>query len=92
MWIEQAFRDLKSYSWQWGQSDLTCPQRMERLLLMLVLAYTWILLRGKAALSTQRVYAHKHLSNGRSVRRLSLFRERLQAFQAALVLPQSGFT
>jgi hypothetical protein len=92
MWIEQAFRDLKSHGWQWGQSGIPCPQRMERLLLVLVLAYTWMLLWGKAAVSRQRVCAHKRLPDGRCVRRLSLFREGLQAFQAVLVLPRSGFT
>ncbi len=46
MWIEQAFRDLKSHGWQVEQALLTCPQRMERLWILLVVAYVWLLFLG----------------------------------------------
>ncbi len=39
MWIEEAFRDLKSHGWQVEDSDLTDPERMARLWIILVVAY-----------------------------------------------------
>jgi hypothetical protein len=53
MWIEHAFRDLKSHGWQWGQSGLTCPMRVDRLLILLVLAYTWMLTWGLAVVQAR---------------------------------------
>ena len=87
MWIEHAFRDLKSHGWQWGRSGLTCQKRVERLLILLVLAYTWMLTWGLAVVQAGRNCATKRRANGTLVRRLSLFREGLLAFKAALALP-----
>ncbi len=38
VWIEEGFRILKSFGWQWRKSRITDPQRGERLWLALVLA------------------------------------------------------
>jgi len=48
-WEEEMFRDLKSFGWGWQASRVHDPDRVDRLLLVLVLATLWI-----AALS-QRV-------------------------------------
>ncbi|HEX2621635.1 MAG TPA: hypothetical protein VHL11_15865, partial [Phototrophicaceae bacterium] len=44
MWIEEAFRDLKSHGWQLESASLTDPDRMARLWIILVVAYGWMLL------------------------------------------------
>src|SRR5262249_37225834 len=46
MWIEEAFRDLKSHGWDVESSTLTDPERMARLWIVLVVAYTWMLVWG----------------------------------------------
>ncbi len=45
-WQEASFKDLKSGGWQWQASHLTDPQRMERLLLVIALAYAWWITLG----------------------------------------------
>ncbi len=45
-WQEASFKDLKSGGWQWQASHLTDPQRMERLLLVMALAYAWCITLG----------------------------------------------
>ena len=83
MWIEEAFRDLKSHGWQVEASTLTDPERMARLWIVLVVAYAWLLLLGQALAAAGRTAPLKHRSDGTSVRRWSLFREGWQAFLAA---------
>jgi hypothetical protein len=39
---EALFRDLKSFGWQWQDSRLQLPDRVDRLLLVLALATLWI--------------------------------------------------
>jgi hypothetical protein len=39
---EELFRDLKSFGWQWQDSRVRLPDRVDRLLLALVLATLWI--------------------------------------------------
>jgi hypothetical protein len=45
-WQEESFKDLKSGGWQWRTSRLTDPQRMERLILVMTLAYAWCISLG----------------------------------------------
>lgn len=80
MWIEEAFRDLKSHGWQLEQAQFECPARLERLWILLVVAYTWLLLWGSALASVHQTAAPKRRSDGSYVRRYSLFREGRQAF------------
>lgn len=75
MWIEEAFRDLKSHGWQLETATLPTPQRMARLWIILVVAYTWMLLLGQALVSRGQVVAPKRRPDGAYVRRWSLFRE-----------------
>jgi hypothetical protein len=83
MWIEEAFRDLKSHGWQVENAALTDPACMTRLWILLVVAYTWMLLLGAAIAAEGLSAALKRRSDGTWVRRWSLFREGRQAFLAA---------
>jgi hypothetical protein len=80
MWIEQAFRDLKSHGWQVEKATLTDPARMARLWIVLVVAYTWMLLFGLAQAFAGQTMALKRAADGAWVRRWSLFREGQQFF------------
>jgi len=82
MWIEEAFRDLKSQGWQVEQADLNDPGRMARLWILLVVAYAWMLLFGQAIAQAGHSASLKRRANGTFVRRWSLFREGRQAFLA----------
>jgi hypothetical protein len=46
VWQEESFRDLKSGGWQWQRSHVWLPAHAERLLLVLALAYAWVLTQG----------------------------------------------
>lgn len=83
MWIEEAFRDLKSHGWQVESAALTDPECMARLWIVLVVAYAWMLLLGAAIAARGLAASLKRRSDGSSVRRWSLFREGRQAFLAA---------
>lgn len=49
-WQEASFRDLKSDGWQWQRSRIWTPDHANRLLLVLVLAYAWVLSLGSLVL------------------------------------------
>ena len=83
MWIEEAFRDLKSHGWQVEHTVCADPDRMARLWILLVVAYGWMLVLGAAVVTVFGGAAPKRRSNGSLVRRWSLFREGRQAFLAA---------
>ena len=79
-WQEESFKDLKSGGWQWQGSRLRCPQRMERLLLVLAVAYGWMLSLGSGVWHLppcqQRV-----VGNRDELRRMSYFRLGLRWFK-----------
>ena len=81
-WIEQAFRDLKSYGWQLESNEFHCPQRLERFWILLVVAYAWMILWGLHIQQTTRTLAPRKV-DGHATRRWSLFREGRMAFLAA---------
>lgn len=83
MWVEEAFRDLKSHGWQVEVASLVDPERMSNLWIVLVVAYGWMLLLGSAVVAQGLGAASKRLADGSRVRRWSLFREGRQAFLAA---------
>lgn len=83
MWIEAAFRDLKSHGWQLENAGLTEPDRMAHLWIILVVAYGWMLLFGAALLAAGAGSALKRQPDRTFVRRWSLFREGRQAFLTA---------
>ena len=86
MWIEEAFRDLKSHGWQLESACLTEPERMAHLWMILVVAYGWMLLFGAALVAAGSGSALKRRPDGTLVRRWSLFREGRQAFLTAVPL------
>lgn len=45
-WQEASFRDLKSDGWQWQASRIWTPAHANRLLLVMALAYAWVLTLG----------------------------------------------
>lgn len=48
-WQEASFRDLKSDGWQWHLARIFTPDHANRLLLVLALAYAWMLTLGSYA-------------------------------------------
>jgi hypothetical protein len=87
MWIEEAFRDLKSHGWQLEATALTDPDRMNHLWIFLVVAYAWMLLLGAALLALGWATRPKRRADGSFGRRWSLFREGRQAFLTAAPCP-----
>ena len=76
-WQEQSFRDLKSGGWKWDDSQVWQPDHADRLILVLALAYSWVLSYGTGAQASPP-------SGQRRYPRLSLFRRGLRAFKDAL--------
>ncbi len=68
-WEEELFRDLKRLGWQWQQSRVQAPERVQRLLLVLALATVWMVAIGERLLRRSQ---RRALEAGRR-RRLSLF-------------------
>lgn len=79
-WQEQSFRDLKSGGWQWTCTRLRCPERMTRFLMILVVAYAWVLGVGSYAIHWGYARPLTRRSNGELRRQWSLFKEGLQLF------------
>jgi hypothetical protein len=79
-WQEQSFRDLKSGGWQWGASRIRHPDHMDRLLVLLVVAYAWILALGGRAVQAGRAHPLQRHQDGHVRRHWSLFKEGLQFF------------
>lgn len=76
MWQEESFRDLKSGGWQWQVSHIHEPQRAERLILVLALAYAWCLTLGVVARSSELALRRQVITGTQSG--FSLFRDGLR--------------
>jgi hypothetical protein len=83
MWLEEAFRDLKSFGWHLEDACLACPDRLARLLIFLVVAYVWLLLWGHSLELAHACAALRTRLDHPPRRRWSLFREGRQAFLLA---------
>jgi hypothetical protein len=79
-WQEQSFRDLKSGGWKWGESRVHLPQHVANLLVLLALAYTWVVALGSQAVAVGCAQPLVRRSNGSSRRLWSLFKEGLRYF------------
>lgn len=79
-WQEQSFRDLKSGGWHWGASRIRRPDHVARLLVLLVLAYVWIVALGSLAVAEGRAQPPIRSAQGTPRRAWSLFREGLRYF------------
>lgn len=87
-WQEQSFRDLKSAGWQWDRSCIRHPDHMERLLVLLAIAYAWMLALGGVAVRRGLAHPLQRFPDGHIRRHWSLFKEGLQLF-AEVVYRQS---
>lgn len=79
-WQEQSFRDLKSGGWQWGNSRIIQPDHMERLLVLLTMAYAWAIALGSYAVAQGNSQSLQRHRDGRVSRHWSLFKEGIQFF------------
>lgn len=83
-WQEQSFRDLKSGGWHWNDSHVWLPPHARRLLLLLVLAYGWMVALGSHVFNTGQQARPKTFADGHKERRYSIFREGLHFFRDML--------
>lgn len=79
-WQEQSFRDLKSGGWHWGESRIRHPHHLARLLVLLVLAYVWMVALGSQAVAADCSQPLVKRADGTSRRLWSLFKEGLRYF------------
>ena len=79
-WQEQSFRDLKSGGWNWSRSYVRCPQRMTRLIAILVVAYAWTLSMGCHAVENGLARSLTQGERPKPRRQWSLFKEGLTYF------------
>jgi len=80
MWVEEAFRDLKSHGWQVEAARFTCPNRLERFWILLVVAYAWMIKWGQALERAGLAPPYKRRKTEALTRQWSLFRLGLLAF------------
>ena len=79
-WQEQRFRDLKSGGWHWGDSRIHLPDHMERLLVILALAYGWLIALGSQAIAHNCAQTVRPRTDGTWRRQWSVFKEGLRYF------------
>jgi hypothetical protein len=73
MWEEEGFRDFKSEGWDIEQAALDDPNRISLLLVLLTVAYAWMLLWGTARQLAHACAVPKKCKHGSLVRRYCLF-------------------
>lgn len=88
MWQEEGFRDLKSGGWQWEASHIRCPERMERYILVLALAYGWMLTLGSLILASPYPVYSADILKRYSAFRLGLrwFKQRMWQLPTSLLV------
>jgi hypothetical protein len=95
-WQEQSFRDLKSQGLHWQHSLIRLPEHMQRLLILLVIAYAYLLALGCHAVRADRAQPLVSRPNGTLRRHWSLFKEGLAFFTEVVyrstVCPQLSFS
>lgn len=79
-WQEQSFKDLKSGGWHWGESHVWSPRHARRLLVLLALAYGWMLLLGSQVFHADEQARPVQSPQRPPQRRYSIFREGLRRF------------
>lgn len=79
-WQEQSFRDLKSAGWHWGDSRIRSPHHITNLLVLLAIAYTWMVALGSQAVAAGCAQPLVRRPDGTFRRLWSLFREGLRYF------------
>jgi hypothetical protein len=95
-WQEQSFRDLKRGGWHWSASRIRQPEHVARLLILLALAYTWVVALGSQAVAAQRAQPLLRRTDGTLRRHWSLFKEGLRFWvevaQRHTICPDLCFT
>jgi hypothetical protein len=84
-WQELGFRDLKSAGWHWGDTQIRCPEHMERLLVILTIAYAWTIAWGSQAVAARRAHTLQRRADRVLRRSWSLFREGLSHFFEVII-------
>lgn len=79
VWQEESFRDLKSGGWQWHCTYVTTPDHAQRLLLVLALAYAWMLTQGTFVLNGDPAI-QREVYDGKT-NKYSVFRSGLRFFK-----------
>lgn len=79
VWQEESFRDLKSGGWQWQCTYVTTPAHAHRLILVLAVAYAWMLTQGTFVFQAD-VAVQREVFEGRT-NKYSLFRTGLRFFK-----------
>lgn len=79
-WQEQSFRDLKSGGWKWGESRIRSPRHVAHLLVLLAIAYTWVIAFGSQAVAQGCAQPLVRRPDGSRRRLWSLFKEGLRYF------------
>jgi hypothetical protein len=82
MWQEESFRDLKSGGWNWQASFVMEPDRAERLVLVLAIAYAWMLTLGSFVFHADR-HIQRLVFDGQH-NKYSVFRSGLRFFKAMI--------
>ena len=82
MWQEESFRDLKSGGWQWQCTYVTSPDHARRLLLVLALAYAWMLTQGTMVLNGDATI-QAEICDGKH-NKYSIFRSGLRWFKSMI--------
>jgi hypothetical protein len=87
VWQEESFRDLKSGGWQWQYTYVTSPDHAQRLLLILALAYAWMLTQGTFVFHADPELQREVYSGRRN--KYSIFRSGLRFFKRMLFIAPS---
>lgn len=93
-WIEGGFKDLKRGGWQWQQTRITDPKRVERFWVAIAVATLWVMSVGGESEMTQPVSGLEDLPETHIARRttkrsrprlLSCFRRGINIIVAVLI-------
>lgn len=87
VWQEESFRDFKSGGWRWQGARLRMPDRAERLLLAMSIAYGWTLTLGSLAFDLP-LALQRELGSTNDFQRYSLFRLGIRFFKRLSVIAQ----
>lgn len=78
-WHEEGFRDLKSGGWRWDDCFIRDPDHMQRLILVLALAYAWVATLGTLSLSLPADLRRQLVAANET--RFSVFRQGIRVFK-----------
>ena len=83
-WQEEGFRDLKSGGWHWDACFVREPQHMQRLILVLAVAYAWMVTLGTLSFSLPASLRQQIVAADEA--KFSVFRQGIRLFKRLLFL------